>query len=295
MAAEPRTDPAAAHLLLLFCVIVWGATFVATKVCLPYLHPVEVVGLRFGIGLPILFALVRLRRVDLSFERSDLAALACGSALLAAHFPLQAVALTYTSASNTSWIIAVAPLAIALAAALFLGERAGRRLWAGIAAATLGVVVLVSRGRPASLGWVESKGEWMVLVTAGTWALYTVLTRDLSRRKSPLAVALLVHTPLLLLCLGTMALHSSPSRLLALPRAAVLSILFLGVLGTLAQWFWQEGLARVGAARAAIYLYLEPLATLALAVPLLHEPVGWFTVAGGALILGGVAWAERAG
>ncbi|MCP4544717.1 MAG: EamA family transporter, partial [Chloroflexi bacterium] len=60
-----------------------------------------------------------------------------------------------------------------------------------------------------------------------------------------------------------------------------------------AHWFWQEGVAKLGAAKAGIFLYLEPLSTTALAVPLLGEHFGFFTAAGGLLVLAGVFWAER--
>jgi hypothetical protein len=51
---------------------------------------------------------------------------------------------------------------------------------AGIAVATLGILLLVSRGDIASLGWLRSTGDWLVLASAHTWAVYTVVTRDLA-------------------------------------------------------------------------------------------------------------------
>ena len=61
----------------------------------------------------------------------------------------------------------------------------------------------------------------------------------------------------------------------------------------LGQWFWLEGVAGLGAARAGLYLYLEPLATLALAVPLLGEPFGLSGALGGGLVLTGVYVGQR--
>jgi drug/metabolite transporter (DMT)-like permease len=49
----------------------------------------------------------------------------------------------------------------------------------------------------------------------------------------------------------------------------------------------------LGASHAGLYLYLEPLATLALAVPLLGEPLGPFVVLGGGLVLAGVYVGQR--
>jgi drug/metabolite transporter (DMT)-like permease len=79
------------------------------------------------------------------------------------------------------------------------------------------------------------------------------------------------------------------------PRA-LLALLYLGIPGlALGHWFWQEGVAALGGARAGLYLYLEPLATLALAVPFLGEPFGPFIALGGALVLLGVWLGQRPG
>ena len=286
----PAERTLATRLLLLASVLVWGSTFVAMKIALAEVSPFELVGLRFAIGLPLLWLVLRTRGIPVAFDRRDLPALACGSAILAAHFLAQpfALSLAGTTATNTSWIIAFSPLAILLLSRAFLRERVGAGQAVGVAIATFGIVLLVSRGELANLAWVGSRGDWIVLGTAFTWAFYTIATRDLSRRRSPLGVTLVVFLPVTLGCLAGIAARSDLRHLARLSPRVVLALLFLGVLGTLAQWFWQVGVARLGAARAGVYLYLEPLATTALAVPLLGESLGPAGSAGGVLVLLGV-------
>jgi drug/metabolite transporter (DMT)-like permease len=78
------------------------------------------------------------------------------------------------------------------------------------------------------------------------------------------------------------------------PLEFVVAVLFLGIPGlALGHWFWQEGVARLGAARAGIFLYIEPLATTLLAVAYLHEELKFVTGVGGVLVLAGVYCAER--
>jgi drug/metabolite transporter (DMT)-like permease len=282
------------RLLLLGCVCVWGWTFVATRICLEWLRPIDVVALRFLIGLPILLAIVQLERIPLGITRREGLRVGVGAGILTVHFLMQAVALRATSATHTGWIIAVSPLVIALASFLFLREPIGRKEVVGIVLATLGVLLLVSGGRLGRLEWLRNWGDGLALLSTLTWAIYTIATRDLSRARHPLAVTLWVFAPLTLICTLVMALTSRPSlgRLLATPRPLV-ALLFLGILGTAAQWGWQEGVARLGAARAGLFLYLEPLATTALAVPLLGESYGAAAAVGGLMILGGVWWAQR--
>jgi drug/metabolite transporter (DMT)-like permease len=72
------------------------------------------------------------------------------------------------------------------------------------------------------------------------------------------------------------------------------AIAFLGIACSgLGYLFWYGALEQVDASQVASLLYLEPLVTLAAAVWLLGEPVWVTTVAGGVLVLAGVALVQR--
>jgi drug/metabolite transporter (DMT)-like permease len=282
------------HALLLSAVVIWGWTFVATKILVADLGPLEIFALRLAIGLPFLAGVLLIRRVPLRFSRGDAAPLLIGGAILATHFLVQIAGLVTTTATNTGWIISVSPLAIAVLAYVFLRERIGRRDIAGIVVATAGVVVLVSRGRVTDLEWLENRGDWLVLASAFTWACYTVVTRDLVRRRHPVAVTFVVLLVAAVCASILCAVRADFSPVWSLSPRAIAALLYLGIPGlAIGQWFWQEGIARLGATRGGVYLYFEPLATLALAVPLLGEPFGPFIALGGALILTGVFVAQR--
>ena len=101
-----------ARLLLLITVIIWGSTFVATKIVVEYLSPADLIGLRLVIGLPILFVVVLSRKAKFEFSLKNHLTILAGSAILCAHFLIQITGLKYTSATNTGWLIAVSPLVI---------------------------------------------------------------------------------------------------------------------------------------------------------------------------------------
>jgi drug/metabolite transporter (DMT)-like permease len=280
--------------LLLSAVVIWGWTFVATKILVAELGPLEIFALRLAIGLPFLAGVLLVRRVPLRFARADAAPLLLGGAILALHFLVQIAGLVTTTATNTGWIISVSPLAIAVLAFLFLRERIGRGDVVGITVATAGLLVLVSRGRLTDLEWLRSRGDWLVLASAFTWAAYTVATRDLVRRRHPLAVTFVILLVAAAITATLCVFAADFTRVRALSPRGIAAALYLGIPGlAIGQWFWQEGIARLGATRAGVYLYVEPLATLALAVPLLGEPFGPFILLGGTLILAGVYFAQR--
>jgi len=282
-----------AAFLLTITVIFWGMTFVATKLCLGYLAPIEVMGLRLFIGLPVMFIIILARGLKFDFK-GHRTGLALGAIILTAHFLIQIVGIQYTSATNTGWLIAAIPLVTAVLAFLILKERIGRNVIAGIVIATVGILLLISKGRLFDFGWLSSIGDWLVLGSAHTWALYTIATRDLSRACNPLTVTFTMLLAPALVALVVMLPTSQWSSFSNLPITAMAALLFLGVLGTaIAHWFWQEGVARIGAAKAGIFLYLEPLATTAIAVPYLHESFGMYSAIGGFLVLLGVGLAQR--
>lgn len=282
------------RLLLLAAVIIWGWTFVATKILLEELGAVEIFALRLAIGVPLLAIILVARRVPMRVGRADARAVLVAAAILTGHFLLQLAGLMRTTATNTGWIIAFSPLAVVLLSFVLLGERVGRRGVAGIAIATGGILLLVSRGRVLELAWLRSTGDWLILASAFTWALYTVATRDLARRRDPLAVAFGILLVAGVVMAALFAVAGDPARVRGLSPRGLAALLYLAIPGlALGQWFWQVGVAGLGAARAGLFLYLEPLATVALAVPLLGEVFGPVMAVGGGLVLAGVYVAQR--
>ena len=274
--------------LLLFTVVIWGWSFVASKICLNYMPPFELIGMRFLIALPVMYSIVILKKAKLRFREFKWRLLA-GSILITIHFFIQITGIKYTSATNTGWIIAVTPLVMALLAWLILKEYLNKKTIAGIAVATLGIILLISNGRIRDLGWLSSYGDWLILASAHTWALFSIVTRDISRENSPLAVTAFLITLPAVAVITVMVFVSDWTKFARMPADAIVSLLFLGLFAMAAgHWFWQVGVARIGAARAGIFLYLEPLATTALAVPYLKEPFGIFTGVGGLMVLAGV-------
>ncbi|MBI4887547.1 MAG: DMT family transporter [Acidobacteria bacterium] len=278
-----------ARILLLSAVIIWGWTFVATKILLAEIGPIEIIALRLAIGLPFLALVVLVRRVPLRFAPADARPLLLGGAILTLHFLIQIGGLKTTTATNTGWIVSVSPLALAVLSFVFLRERIGWRGVGGIAIATAGIVLLVSRGRLTDLRWLQRTGDWLELASAHTWAFYTVATRDLARRRDPLAVAFAILLIAAALTAVIVAATGDTAGVRSLSPRGLAALLYLAIPGlALGQWFWQEGVRTLGAAGAGFYLYLEPIATLTLAVPLLGEPFSLFVVFGGGLVLTGV-------
>jgi drug/metabolite transporter (DMT)-like permease len=282
----------------LLAVVFWGVSFVATKAVVSEISPATLIFLRAGLGTLLLVAILAIRREPVLPPRDALGPLAAmGFVGVAFHQLLQAYALTLTTASNTGWLIALIPLWSAVLAALVLKERFGMGKVLGLAIGFAGAVLVVTRGRLDArlLALPATRGDLLVLASTVNWAFYTVLGHGTIRRLGPTratAGAMLVGW----LMLAPVFVAVRGWRDLALLSAGGwAAVLFLGIACSgLGYLFWVGALRRVEASRVATLLYLEPLVTLAAAVVLLGEPVHATTVAGGLVVLGGVAIVQRA-
>ena len=200
----------------------------------------------------------------------------------------------YTTSGVAALVVALAPgLTMLLAFALGLDRISLRRV-VGLAVAFTGVAIVVAFGAGNDLSFESAKGPLIVLGAPLAFALYNVLLQPLLGRYG--LVALTAASSLL----GTVAL-------LPLARPATLDavtgisagdaalVLYLGVVCTLVGYVaWNVGLRGLGSTRAVTYAYAIPVLAVALGAVLLDERVTAWLVAGGALVLAGVATAQRA-
>ncbi|HOZ08120.1 MAG TPA: DMT family transporter, partial [candidate division Zixibacteria bacterium] len=115
------------RLLLVLTVCVWGWSFVATKICLAYLTPLQVIGLRYLLGLPVMGAVLLAKRRPIRVPRAEYPWILAAAAAITIHFLVQVIGMQYTTATNTGWLIAVTPLVLAVLSAL-MGANYGANL-----------------------------------------------------------------------------------------------------------------------------------------------------------------------
>src|SRR5215211_3391638 len=112
-----------AILKALFAVIVWGASFVATKVSLQYVAPTTLVGIRFSMGVCVLGLAVALKKQFSLPKGKDWGYFALlGFLGITFHQWLQSTGLLTAQATTTAWIITTTPIFIALLGLFILKE-----------------------------------------------------------------------------------------------------------------------------------------------------------------------------
>jgi drug/metabolite transporter (DMT)-like permease len=294
-----------AYAALTGSVTFWGGSFVAMKVVLPEMSPGVMVVTRFVIGCAVLALTLAWRGSLWLPGRRDLAATAVLGAIgVTLHQWLQATGLQTSAASVSSWIVAISPIFVVILGWALLRERVtgGRTL--GILVAATGMLVIVSQGRLgaflAGRAWIP--GDGLILASAVNWAVFTVLSKYVIDRGDALPVrrdrsmVLMFYTLVfgLLFSLPWAAVQGGWGALGHLSTNAWVGMGFLGVACSgLAYIFWFAGLEAVDATQVGAFLYLEPVVTSLVAVPVLGEPITGPLLVGGAAILSGLWLVNR--
>jgi drug/metabolite transporter (DMT)-like permease len=206
-------------------------------------------------------------------------------------FPLIAAGEQHVASSLAAIIIATAPLFVALLAIRFdASERVSGRRLAGLVIGLSGVVALV--GIDVAGRGDELLGALAVLAAAFCYAIGPMVLKrhlaELDQRASmgaALAIAAIILTPAVAL--------DPPSA--QLPGEAIASLVVLGVLCTAAAFvLYGMLIAEVGAGRALVITYINPVIAVGLGVAILGERPGAGAIAGLLLILAG-SWLSTDG
>lgn len=281
------------HLLGGFTVLVWGTTFVSTKVLLRTFSPVEIMVTRFALGFLALLIASRGQLRPKKASHEILFALA-GLTGVTLYFLMENIALTYISASLVGVIVAAAPLFTALFAAAILHEKLGRWFFCGFICAMAGVA-LVSLAGVSELHF-SPLGALLGVGAALVWGAYSVIIRHLGAAgyaTVPLTAHVFGYG--LLFLLVPAFLEGFPAGLGAwLEPMHFANLLFLG-LGASATCFvtWNRAVFLLGPVRTSAYIYLTPIVTIVSSALILHETMTPAMWAGTVLALGGLILSER--
>lgn len=284
-----------ADLLLLATVVLWSFNFTVVKYALTHgWEPLSYSSVRFALGAVLFSAFTFGREGTLRVERADVRLIVVAAAL---GIWLNQLSFTYsvrlTTAATAALMFGTMPIFVALAAQALGLDRLHLRHWLATTVSFSGVA-LVALGSTGGLSG-DVGGILLGLGAAFTWAVYSVAIGPLMQRYSPYRISaftlLVGSVPLVLSALGQLASQDWGSLGALAWAAFVYSLLFSLVLTNIT---WFTAIDRVGAARASLYVNLQPFLGAFFALVVLSEEMGALQVAGGLVIGAGIVLARNA-
>jgi drug/metabolite transporter (DMT)-like permease len=296
-AATPPTTPRATYAKLVAVPAIWGGTFIAGRILALALPAAVGALLRYVVAVVALLVAARWLEGGLPrlTRRQLLGTVLLGATGILAYNLFFLGALARLPASRTSLIIALNPVVTISVASLLLGERMSARRWLGVAVALLGVWIVVSRGDVlGSVGGAVGIGELLMFGGVCSWAAYTLIGRRVLEGLSPLAATTYASLWGTAMLAAVAAPHLRGLAVADLRGPVVLSVLYLGVLGTAVAFVWYyQAVQRLGAARTVIFNNLVPVFGASFGVLLLGEPLLPSMLLGGAIAVAGVMLVSR--
>ncbi len=280
------------YLKVTFSVVVWGASFIATKIALGDIQPITVVWVRFAIGVIILGIVVLVRK---QFKLPHIAEIPYFGVLgflgITFHQWLQSTGLVTSKASTTAWIVATTPLFIAMLSWFYLKEKLKWAQVVGIGLATIGVLLVISEGDISSLsvGEFGNYGDILIFISAINWAVFSVISRRGLKNHPAALMMFYVMAAGWLLISFPFFVGPGINDLQTLSLDSFLGVLFLGFFCSgIAYIFWYDALKSLPASQVGVFLYLEPFIAVIVAAIILGESIILASLIGGLLILFGV-------
>lgn len=281
----------------ILAVVVWGASFVLTKIALQYVQPVTVVWLRFLMGVVILGVAMLLRKQYTQLpHREWLYFAGVGFIGITFHQWLQSTGLVTSQATTTAWIVATTPVFMALLGWLFLKETLNLAQIAGVGLAGFGVLMVVTRGSLGLLadGRLGTIGDLLVLISSPNWAVFSILSRRGLKQYPATFMMFWVMLFGWFFLSVLFVLQKGWQDFANLPLSGWLAVMGLGIFASgLAYIFWYDALQTLSAAQTGAFVYLEPFVTALVAVFLLDERLTIPVLVGGSVILFGVWLVNR--
>ncbi len=277
------------HITAFITVLIWGMTFVSTKVLLDSFSPAEILFIRFTIGYIILFLIYPKIDKILPFKYEILFIMS-GFFGIFLYLLLENTALSYSLASNVGLLVSISPFFSALLAYFFLKEEKIQPVFFFSATLSfIGVALIIFNG--SFIFNLNPKGDILALAAALSWAVYSMFIKKISFIKINPVIAsrkiffygLMFTLPYLLY----KGIDMEKSHILNMKN--ILNILFLGgAASALCFVTWSKAVKLIGTVKTSIYIYMIPVMTVISSVIILNENITIYSLLGIIFILAGL-------
>lgn len=286
----------AAPLLLSLTVLFWAGNSIAGRALADVTPPIALSFWRWVLALALVTPLAwpHLRRDAPTLLRQWRMVMLLAATGVASFGVLLYFGLQTTTALNSVVMQAAIPPLVMLFAWVALRERTTRWQVGGVALSLIGVLAVISEGRPWDLLHLGLKpGDGLIMIGVVLYAVYSLLLRR-KPEAHPFSLLWATFAASILLLAPLYAVEAALGARMPLTLEALLGVGYIALFPSfLSYLFFNRGVELVGAASASQYMHVQPIFGALLAVLLLGEAFRPYHAAGMALIAAGIALAAR--
>ncbi len=274
-------------------ILLWSASYVATKIAYAGFGPFTISLVRFVISSSLLLTIWRLAGSG-KLPAKPLIKQVASSALLGItlYFVFENLGCKYTTASNCSLLVAAFPALTTLLELLIYRKKLTQLACVGIGTAFVGVALIVVSQGTGGAGENDALGMLMLLCAGVVWAFYSFQMTKITGKVSTFEITVFQCCFGALFFIPLAPVDIAQTALPTPPVIASLAYLTLGC-SVVAYFLYNWGLQKVSASTAVVLLNLEPVFGIVWSALILGEQLSMLQILGGAVVILGVFFSAR--
>lgn len=280
------------HLYAIFCVLVWGSTFISTKVLLIDFAPFEILFTRFILGF-LAMCVIMPKFFGFKGIKKELLFALAGLFGVTLYFLLENIALVYVYASIVSVLVVVAPFFTALINHFIMhDEKLSMHFFVGFILSIIGIALI---SLPSNDVIFNLTGYSFALLAALVWACYLICIKKIQNYgyNTLMVTRRIFAYGILMLCPFAFITDFDFKFELYANKINLFNMLFLGLCASaLCFVVWNNSVKLLGVLKASAYIYAIPVVTVVVAVIILDERLDMISSIGIVLTILGLIISE---
>ena len=270
----------------------WAGAFIAGKLSVPFIPAFTLTFLRFFIATIILYFVVSYKdKSNYKLTKKDIPIfLFTGIIGMFGYHIFFFTALKYTTAINSSLIGATNPIITTILCIIFLKDKITPKRSLGIILSFLGVFLTITNANLSLMRDLSlNKGDLLMLIAVCMWAAYSVFSKKVMHKFSPLILtfySFLFCTVLLI----PFVLYEKPWAFMGqVPYYSFLAVAYMSIFASVIGYLVQQmSIKQIGPSKTSIFINLVPICSIIFSVTILKESISIIKVFTTLLIITGV-------
>lgn len=273
------------YLLMIMATVFWAGAFVAGKIGISEMSPVQLTFYRFFFSSIIIFVIMIKKEKNWLIKKEDIPMIIImGIIGMVGYHVLFFEALDYTSVGNASIIAAANPIITMLLASFFLDEALSLKRLAVFLVAFIGVLLTLTSWDLTVIKTLDfNKGELIMLCATSCWAVYSIMVRKMVKKYTPLVLT----TYCFLICMVVMFPFTLREGLV--PNVSYktwLLCVYMGVFASVIGYLVQQmAIKQLGPSKTNLFINLVPFFSIVLSFVILGEKTTLLNIVSGAIIV----------
>jgi drug/metabolite transporter (DMT)-like permease len=276
------------YIKLILVAIMWGGTFIATKMVSHVFGSFTGASYRYLVALLFMVPILLVKDPKaFKVTKKQLFQLSLlGATGIFAYSFFFFTGLRMVKASHGALIVALNPVLVMLISSSIGKERISRIKIIGLILSITGTAIVIARGDLLDLFTMFTWGDAFMLGCPISWALYTYFAKDALKFATPLQASTWAIVIGLVLILFFVPFETYPTKV---DWTIWLAIVYLGICGSVLGFVWYyEGIKEIGPVKTSVFNNLIPIFAVMFSVVLLDETIHAYMWYGSALVISGV-------